>query len=44
MMLTLRIYSLDHFHIKHTVMLTVFITLYIASLELIDLMAGHLYF
>ena len=42
MMRTLRIYSLN-FHIQHTAVLIVFITLYTTSLVLIYLITGSLY-
>ena len=42
-MRTLRIYSLNNFHIQHTTVLIVFIMLYFTSLVLIYLIIGSLY-
>lgn len=42
-MRALRIYSLDKFHIKHTVVLTVCLMLSITSVVLIYLITGSLY-
>ena len=42
-MRTLRIYSLNHFHILHTAVFVIFIMLYFMSLVLIYLVTGSLY-
>ena len=42
--ITLRIYSLNNFHMQPRAVLIIFVTLYIVSLVLIYLMTGSLYF